>query len=351
MPAVFELEGILDMDALSGAFETLIERHESLRTVFRGSADGEIRQYVLPASVNSFKISYQDLSRENDTTIKQRIQSSLFQPFDLADGPLLRAALYQLGAGRWLFSYVMHHIISDGWSMEVLIKEILQLYHAYTQGLPNPLPPLRIHYKDYAAWQQEQLGSVASIAHKAWWLEQLDGELPVLELPADKPRPAVKTYNGARLVRPIASSTTAAFKALCQSSDSTLFIGLLSVVKALLYRYTGQEDIIIGSPVAGREHSDLEDQIGCYVNTLPLRTRFSGTDSYLQLLFHVRQTTLHAYRHQSYPFDALVEELGQQRFVRCAGIITAWSNYFPGAGRLFRPAGEGIRRTAAGQQI
>ncbi|HEY0609631.1 MAG TPA: amino acid adenylation domain-containing protein, partial [Chitinophaga sp.] len=313
MPAVFELEGILDMDALSGAFETLIERHESLRTIFSESPDGELRQYILPASATGFRISYHDLSRENELTIKETIQTSLFQPFDLSAGPLLRAALYQVSAGRWLFSYVMHHIISDGWSMEVLIREVLQLYQAYAQGQPNPLPPLRIHYKDYAAWQQEQLDSAASNEHKAWWLEQLDGELPVLELPADKPRPAVKTYKGARLVRQIDPAATTALKALCQSADSTLFIGLLSVVKALLYRYTGQEDIIIGSPVAGREHSDLEDQIGFYVNTLPLRTRFSGTHSYLQLLSHVRQTTLNAYGHQSFPFDALVEELALQR--------------------------------------
>jgi amino acid adenylation domain len=313
MPAVFELEGILNLDALSAAFDTLIERHESLRTAFREAPDGTIRQYILPAASGSFQISYHDLSRENERTIKERIQGSLFQPFDLGSGYLLRAALYQLAAGRWLFTYVMHHIISDGWSMEVLIRELLQLYHAYTQGLPNPLPPLRIQYKDYAAWQQGQLGTAASASHKAWWLQQLEGSLPVLELPADKARPAIKTYHGARLIRRIAPSAAKAFSALCRSADSTLFTGLLALVKALLYRYTGQEDMIIGSPVAGREHSDLEDQIGFYVNTLPLRTRFSGRDSYLQLLSHVRQTTLDAYRHQAYPFDALVEALDLQR--------------------------------------
>ncbi|HEY0610456.1 MAG TPA: condensation domain-containing protein, partial [Chitinophaga sp.] len=305
MPGVFEFEGTLDTAALSRSFDTLIERHESLRTVFRETPNGEIRQYVLPASEIGFKISYHDQ--------REAVQTSLSQPFNLSAGPLLRAGLYQTGANKWLFSYVMHHIISDGWSMEVLIKELLQLYHAYVQGQPNPLPPLRIHYKDYAAWQQEQLLSDNSQQHKQYWLQQFSGEIPVLELPADKPRPVVKTYHGASIHKQLNTATVTGLKTLCQSSDSTLFMGLLAAVKALLHRYTGQEDIIIGSPVAGREHSDLEDQIGFYVNTLALRTQFSGTDTYQQLLSRVKQGTLDAYEHQSYPFDALVEELNLQR--------------------------------------
>ncbi|WP_298734484.1 amino acid adenylation domain-containing protein [uncultured Chitinophaga sp.] len=313
IPAVFEFDGMLDMGALSAAFDALIERHESLRTVFRTSADGAVRQYILPAAALGFRIGYHDFTTKDQDRLREVIQSNLSQSFDLATGPLLKADLYQTGLGKWFFSYVMHHIISDGWSMEVLIKELLQLYQAYVQNRYSPLSPLRIHYKDYAVWQQEQLKSADAQRHKAYWLQQFSGELPVLELPADKPRPLVKSHNGASIHRQLEAAITSGLRALCQSSDSTLFMGLLAAVKVLLYRYTGQEDIIIGSPVAGREHSDLEDQIGFYVNTLALRTQFSGTDSFQQLLSRIKQVTLDAYEHQSYPFDALVEELDLQR--------------------------------------
>ncbi|RBL90062.1 non-ribosomal peptide synthetase [Chitinophaga flava] len=311
MPGVFEFEGTVNIDALSQSFDTLIARHESLRTVFRGTEDGEVRQHIL--STPAFKIDQQDLRNADETRIQAAVQASVSRPFDLSAGPLLRAELFRINEDKWVFVYVMHHIISDGWSMEVLIRELLQLYHAYAEGQVNPLSPLRIHYKDYAVWQQQQLQSESHREHKNYWLQQLGGELPVLELPADKPRPAVKTYNGASISRTIPSAVAAGLKALCQSTGSTLFMGLLGAVKALLYRYTGQEDIIVGSPVAGREHSDLEGQIGFYVNTLALRTQFSGTGSYKELLSQIKQTTLDAYQHQSYPFDELVDELPLQR--------------------------------------
>jgi hypothetical protein len=176
----------------------------------------------------------------------------------------------------------MHHIISDGWSMGVLIKELLHLYADNIR-----LPALAVQYKDYAVWQQSQADDTA----KAYWQQQFSGELPVLELSADKPRPAVKTYHGGMVQKTI---DLTGLSSLLQPTGSTLFMGLLAVVNTLLYRYSGQEDIILGSPVAGREHADLEGQLGFYVNTLALRTRFSGTDSYLQLLEQVRQVTMSA---------------------------------------------------------
>ncbi|RBL90063.1 non-ribosomal peptide synthetase [Chitinophaga flava] len=313
MPGVFEFAGALDIEALSRSFDTLIARHESLRTIFREAADGEVRQHILTADALNFRLHEYDFRDAGETMLQAAVRASLSRPFDLSAGPLLRAELCRINEDKWVFVYVMHHIISDGWSMEVLIRELLQLYHAYVKGQVNPLSPLRIHYKDYAVWQQQQLQSESLIEHKSYWLQQLGGELPVLELPADKPRPAIKTYNGASISRTISPAVTAGLKALCLSADSTLFMGLLAAVKALLYRYTAQEDIIIGSPVAGREHSDLEGQIGFYVNTLALRTQFSGAGSYLDLLSRVRQTTLDAYQHQSYPFDELVEELPLHR--------------------------------------
>jgi len=313
MPGVFEFEGALGILALTQAFNTLIVRHESLRTVFRETADGEIRQFILSDAALEFKIVHHDVRGKKYLDIKQLVQAGLTQPFNLSEGPLLRAGLYQTDDNKWIFSYVMHHIISDGWSMEVLIRELLALYHAYQEGKEILLPPLRIQYKDYAVWQQQQLDGPRSLTHKNYWLEQLSGELPLLEMPVDKIRPAIKTYNGAALNSRLDAHVISGLKRLCQSADSTLFMGLLTAVNVLLYRYTGQEDIIVGSPVAGRQHHDLEDQIGFYVNTLALRSHFSGADSFEQILEHIKQVTLDAYEHQYYPFDALIEELPLQR--------------------------------------
>jgi hypothetical protein len=203
----------------------------------------------------------------------------------------------------------MHHIISDGWSMQILFKELLQLYNAFTSGEDAALPPLHIHYKDYAAWQQKQLSGTAMAGHKAWWLKQFEGELPVLELAKDRARPVMRTYHGGAIARRIPSALTGRIRALVQQQDSTLFMGLLAAVNVLLFRYTGKEDIIIGTPAAGREHVELEDQIGHYLNTLALRTRFNGNYRFAELLAVVKALTLEAYEHQSYPFDELVEAL------------------------------------------
>lgn len=313
MPGVFEFEGTLDTESLGKAFHTLIERHEILRTVFRATTDGEIRQYVLSVTELGFKIGQHDLRKTSRAVIKETIQTGLFRPFDLANGPILTGDLYQLSGNRWIFSYVMHHIISDGWSMEVLIKELLQLYHTHVEREDDSLVPLRIHYKDYAVWQQQQLNGEAFQQQKQYWLQQFSGAIPVLELPTDSVRSAIKTYHGASVEKIIAAEVSSGIIALCRSSNCTLFMGLFAAINALLYRYSGQEDIIIGSPVAGRDHADLEGQIGFYVNTLALRTRFSGMDNYLQLLLNVKQLTLDAYEYQSYPFDALIDELELQR--------------------------------------
>lgn len=309
IPGVFAFGGTLDMTSLNRAFDTLIERHESLRTVFREVASGEVRQHVLTAATLGFHIGYHDMRHETEITIMQAIQEQLVTKFDLENGPLLRAALFQSADNKWLFSYVMHHIISDGWSMDILMKELLQLYNAYLQQSPGTLPPLSIQYKDYAVWQQQQITEGNLLHHKEYWLGQLSGGLPVLELPVDKIRPAVKTYSGKSFKYIISPEVAGRLNTLCQSADSTLFMGLLSAVNALLYRYTNQEDIIVGSPVAGREQAVLHGQIGFYVNTLALRTKIDPTDSYRQLLAKTKQVTVDAYQHQAYPFDELLEAL------------------------------------------
>ncbi|HYC28828.1 MAG TPA: condensation domain-containing protein, partial [Chitinophagaceae bacterium] len=189
----------------------------------------------------------------------------------------------------------------DAWSMDILMNELLLFYSKGNK------PSLRIQYKDYAAWQQSNLNG------EGYWLNQFEGGLPELDLPFAKPRPAVKTYAGETIQKRLPENVSMALNALCLETGSTLFMGLLASMNALLYSYTHQEDIIIGTPIAGREHADLDDQVGLYINTLALRNRFSGEDSFEDLLSNVKQITLAAYEHQSYPFDELVQKLNIQR--------------------------------------
>jgi amino acid adenylation domain-containing protein len=302
---------------LEQALNTLIERHEILRTVFRQNGSGEIRQFIIDAAESALKINLLDLRAEEEQQqmLEAAVREASVKPFDLAEGPLLRASLIRTGENNWVFVLVMHHIISDGWSLNIVIRELLLFYSAHSNGRANPLTPLNIQYKDYSAWQKAQLGDDSSGSHKAYWLKQFEGDLPVLEFPADRVRPAVKTYSGNTYYGHISSELGEGIKALCREQGCTIFMGLLAAVNTLLYRYTRQEDIIIGSPIAGREHPDLENQIGFFVNTLALRTRFKGSDSYSGILHKVREVTLGAFAHQFYPFDELVDELKLHRDV------------------------------------
>jgi amino acid adenylation domain-containing protein/non-ribosomal peptide synthase protein (TIGR01720 family) len=311
----FTFEGSINMEAFEKAFNTMVERHEVLRTVFREDGNGEVRQYVLPAAESGFALYYQDLrSGPNpEEDVKGVVLKSMLQPFDLAKGPLVRAEIYQVTDHKWIFCYIIHHIISDGWSGGIFTEELFLLYNVYKQGGQNPLPPLRIHYKDYAAWQQAQLTGEQLEMHRNYWLSQMEGELPLLDMPGDKARPAFKTYNGHTFSNDISVPNTKALRALTLSEGGTLFMGILAVVNVLLHRYTAQEDIIIGFPIAGRDHPDVGGQIGCYINTLTLRTRFKGTDTFRQLIKNIKQVTLNGYEHQIYPFDELVDNLGLQR--------------------------------------
>jgi tyrocidine synthetase III len=308
-------EGALHTEHLTACLDSLIERHAVLRTVFREDESGEVRQYIRSAGEMNFSISCIDIRNEEDKDreLKKRVRESRCQPFDLAEGPLLRASLYRLSDREWVFDFDMHHIIGDGWSMDILIRELLLLYNARCRHEEKPLLPLSIQYADYAHWEQKQLTGTNFREHLDYWLKQFEGELPVLELPGDKIRPSIKTYNGRSAGKKFNAGLTEGLRALVRQQDCTLFMGLLALVKTLLYRYTGQTDIIIGSPIAGREQGGLEGQVGLYMNTLALRTQFTVTDSYPELLQKVREVTLGAYAHQVYPFDLLVEALHLQR--------------------------------------
>jgi amino acid adenylation domain-containing protein len=315
IPGALVFKGQLNMACLKKVMLALIGRHEILRTAFLENERGEVKQYIKAVADIEFDIENTDLRQAaaDDQQIEKVIQAELVKPFNLEIAPLIRVRLLQTKDNEWIFVYVMHHIVSDGWSMRLMMNEMFQLYNSFLNGKENPLQPLRIQYRDYSAWQQEQLQGELLKEHKKYWLEQFNGDLPVLELPADRIRPVLKTYNGKKMYAFIENPSAAKLKTISQQHGGTLFMGLLAALNVLLYRYTGQEDIIIGSPSAGRDHADLEDQLGYYINTLAFRSTFSGNDTFSQILEKTRAVTLGAYEHQVYPFDELIDELKLKR--------------------------------------
>ncbi|XRE44267.1 Polyketide synthase modules-related protein [Tenacibaculum discolor] len=311
MPSMYVFKGFLEVKLLEESFQVLVSRHEILRTYFKKDTSGEVRQYIHDLDSVDFKIGFVDARNYSESDLSSALSKTLNTPFDLSEGSLLRINLYQVSEACWVFSSVIHHIICDGWSMEILIKELLQNYNSLVTQLPQNQPPLRIQYKDYASWQLESLKDSSS--DKDYWMNHFSGSLPVLDLSGGKTRPAVKTYNGDVYERKFSKELSNKLARFLQQEEVTLFMGLLGVVNALFYHYTSQEDIIIGSPISGRDHRDLEDQIGFYVNTLALRTQFSKDDNFEVLLSKVKEVVLGAHAHQLYPFDELVSSLGLQR--------------------------------------
>ncbi|NOK32233.1 amino acid adenylation domain-containing protein [Corallococcus exercitus] len=304
------VEGALDVGALERSFAALIARHESLRTVFV-SREGEPVQVILPTV--PFALETVDLGEVSDEVVTQRLQAEALRPFDLERGPLLRAALLRLAPRTHVLWLNMHHIVSDGWSMGVLVRELSALYGAQVSRQPSPLPPLPVQYVDYAAWQRVWLKDEVLEHHLAYWRRQLAGVPPLLELPTDKPRPRVQSQRGAQVPVQLSGALTEALQALCQRERATLFMGLVTAWQVLLSRYSGQEDIPLGSPIAGRTREDTEGLIGFFVNTLVLRTHVDARSPFRELLGQVRATTLAAYEHQDAPFEKLVEELQPRR--------------------------------------
>lgn len=315
MPGAIELKGEFNKATFDASFIKLIERHEILRTTFRETEEGAVRQFITPATDFKFEIAFTDVRQEYDPEgiIKSEIYQKVVQPFDLANGPLLMAHIYQLDLKRHVFFFNMHHMINDGWSMEVFINEIFHIYNALHFGTEIRLPELHIQYKDFAVWQQKQLEGPEAEAHKAYWLKQFAGEIPVLDLPSDFARPAVQTYNGSIVRSTISKSDTQALNDFVKQQDGTQFIGLVSLVYTILHLYSGQDDIIIGSPTAGRTHIDLESQLGFYVNTLALRAKIEEEATFNGLFAHVKEVILGAFDHQIYPFGDLVDELDLPR--------------------------------------
>jgi amino acid adenylation domain-containing protein len=309
MPSSNKLEGIYNVSFLEKAIESVIDRHEILRTVFKQDLAGEIKQVVLDRSELGFKIDFQDFRNEEDTRITNFIEQDSIKPFDLAKGPLLRVSLLQTSDDCYILYFNLHHIIGDGWSMEVLNKEVLSFYQAYESNINSDLPELRIQYKDYAAWEYNQFETGKMQPHKEFWLESFSGKLPVLNLPSYRVRPKLKTYNGHYLLSYIPSMEVQRFKKMVQSEGGTLFMGVVAVLKILLHKYTSERDIIIGFPIVDRTDLELKNQIGFYIKILALRNQLEVEDSFLTFFKKVKQNIFSAFKYQDYPFEKLVGDI------------------------------------------
>ncbi|HTK06124.1 MAG TPA: condensation domain-containing protein, partial [Ktedonobacteraceae bacterium] len=308
------LFGSLHYEALEKSLNALISRHESLRTTFV-STEGRPAQRItehltIPIQLHDVR---QKPEEQREALVQQLMVSGAQQPFDLARGPLIRADLYQLQTQEHIFTLTLHHILADGWSFHVLVRELVTLYIAYQQGLPSPLPPLSLQYADYAGWQRDRLQGELFAAHLTYWQQQLAGAPALLTLPTDRPRPAQQSHRGAKVSILLPAETSQALKQSAQREGLTPFMLLLTSWAVLLGRLSGQEDVVIGSPIAGRPYSELEALIGVFVNTLLFRVDLSGEPTVRQLFERVRQVTLGAYEHQEFPFEKLVEQIAPAR--------------------------------------
>ncbi|KJD40211.1 bacitracin synthetase [Paenibacillus polymyxa] len=300
IPGAMLLEGELDRQRFEEAFRGLVARHETLRTSFE-MVKGEAVQRIYEEA--AFQVEYVQISGEQaEETVRQFVR-----PFDLAKPPLLRVGLAELAPDRHILMFDTHHIVSDGVSIDVLIEELVRLYSG------EQLEPLRIQYKDYAVWQQSDEQKAQLAKQEAYWLDMFRGELPVLELPTDYPRPAMQSYEGRTLQLFMDSEKSEGLKRLAAENGATLYMVLLAGYTILLHKYTGQEDVVVGTPIAGRNHSDVQPLIGMFVNTLAIRSYPAAGKTFLDYLKEIKETTLGAFEHQNYPFEELVDKVNVAR--------------------------------------
>jgi aspartate racemase len=314
IPAAYRVTGRLNAAALEKSLIEIVRRHESLRTTFP-AVNGRPKQVISPTV--DLTLRSDDLRKlpelERKAQVQRRAIEEARRPFDLARGPLLRVKLLRLAEEEHVLFLTVHHIVFDVWSVGVLRRELAALYEAFSKGKPSPLPELPIQYADFAHWQRQQRQGEVLESQLAYWKRRLNGLPSGLELPTDRPRPAVQTFRGAYQSLVLPASLSRSLKALSQEEEATLFMTLLAAFQTLLYRYTGQEDIVVGSPIANRTRAELEGLIGFFVNTLALRTNLSGNPGFRELLGRVREVALEAYAHQDTPFEKLVEELQPER--------------------------------------
>ncbi len=314
IPLALRLVGTLEVAALEQSLQEIIHRHEALRTNFI-TVDGQPTQIIhTETNWRMPVIDWQDLSTtEQEIAGQQLVQQQAIQPFDLASEALVRATLVVLSETEHLMLVCMHHVVSDGWSMGVFVQELAVLYNAYSQGQTSPLPPLPIQYADFAIWQRNWLQGDVLQTQLSYWQQQLANAPALLSLPTDRPRPAVQTFAGAYQEFALSKELTSGLAQLSQQQGVTLFMTLLAAFDTLLYRYTGVADILVGSPIANRNRSEIEGLIGFFVNTLVMRTNLAGNPSFSELLGRVREMAMDAYAHQDLAFEMLVEALQPER--------------------------------------
>ncbi len=308
IPLTLELKGVVEIKILEQSLNRIIQRHEILRTSYL-EVDGQPQKKIVPEL--SIKLPVVEVATE--TEAKQIASQEASQPFDLSKNILIRAKLLHLSDNRFWLLITCHHIVFDGWSIQILFNELVENYRALSHNQTSSLPELTIHYLDYAGWQQQWLQSSRYHQQLDYWRSQLAEAPPLMELPTDRPRPTVQTYKGSRLYFELDNNLTQALNSLSRQEGVTLYMTLLAAFKVLLYRYTGQPDIIVGSPFANRHSPDTEPLIGFLVNTLVLRTNLTGELSFTEFLSRVRSTTSGAYANADLPFDKLVEELQPAR--------------------------------------
>ncbi|MBD2309013.1 amino acid adenylation domain-containing protein [Chroococcidiopsis sp. FACHB-1243] len=314
LSAAIRLQGQLDLHALQESFNEIVRRHEVLRTTFKAVAGKPIQIISSETTLLLPVINLSDLPADLQAAqVKQLAQTEAQQPFNLQTDLTIRAKLLRLGEQEYVALLTLHHIAADGWSIGVFVRELSTLYQAFCTAQPLTLLQLPIQYADFAAWQRQWLTGEVLESQLGYWRQHLDGAPALLELPTDRKRPAIQTFRGANYSFGIPQELSAALNSLSQQQGCTLFMTLLAAFKTLLYRYTGNEDIVIGSPIANRNRVEIEPLIGFFVNTLVLRTKLEGNPSFEELLSRVREVALGAYSHQDLPFDVLVEELQPQR--------------------------------------
>ncbi|MBC3787161.1 non-ribosomal peptide synthetase/type I polyketide synthase [Spirosoma utsteinense] len=327
MPGAFKVLGKLEVEALKEAFNELIDRHEILHTTFH-FLQGEPQQIIQPVDASTVDFTVQDVSQQSEPLLwaQQLMQADAITPFDLVAGPLIRMKVFTLSSAESLVYVNMHHIIADGWSVNVILSDILSLYIAKVEGKEAAMPRLTNQYKDFAYWHYHRFYELAN-ASKVYWTQKLSGDLPVLELPSDFTRPAAKTYQGKTIHLQLDGQVTVQLSAYSVDQKATLFMTLLAAVNTLLHHYTGQEDILVGTALAGREHPDLQSQVGFYVNTLPLRTTFSASQPFNAMLAQVKQSVIEAIDYQIYSAEDIVEWLPQGQETANSSLFNVMVSY------------------------
>jgi natural product biosynthesis luciferase-like monooxygenase protein/amino acid adenylation domain-containing protein len=323
-PAAMRFTGQLDVDALERAMNEIVARHESLRTTF-SMIKGAPMQVIAPELTLTLRIT--DMSElphaEREARAQWHAQDESQAPFSIAEGPLVRIGLIRLAADEHIFLLTLHHIISDGWSMGLVVKEVAALYSAFVQGKPSPLPELPIQYADYAHWQREWLAGDNLQVQLDYWSEKLKGSPVLLTLPTDRTRPVEQSFRGALFNLSLSKPLSARVLALAKQKQTTLFMLVNAAFNILLARYSGQDDICVGTAIANRNRPELESLIGFFLNTLVLRTQVRGSDTFEALLQQVTTTTLDAYAHQDVPFEQLVDVLKPERHVSHSPLFQA----------------------------